>query len=173
MALLQKKGSVLFEEKEAEVVSWSHTSIKVKVPVVNDGKYEITVVTDTGTRSNIYKHVEVLNTKQVCIRFVIENGYEIPESEVFIMGNTYSLGNMNPCKAVGPFFNQIMYQFPTGYFDISVPADTLLEFKFIRKINNTLLIEGGENHKFRTPSFGTGEVVVKWQTAEKTILVES
>ncbi|MRA75710.1 alpha-amylase, partial [Bacillus thuringiensis] len=120
---------------------------------VNDGKYEITVVTDTGTRSNIYKHIEVLNTKQVCIRFVIENGYEIPESEVFIMGNTYSLGNMNPCKAVGPFFNQIMYQFPTGYFDISVPSDTLLEFKFIRKIKNTLLIEVGEKHKYRTPSF--------------------
>lgn len=168
-----KKGSVLFEEKEGEVVSWSHTSIKVKVPAVNDGKYEINVVTDTGTRSNTYKYVEVFNTKQVCIRFIIENGYEIPENEVFIMGNTYSLGNMNPCKAVGPFFNQIMYQFPTGYFDINVPADTLLEFKFIRKINNTLLIEGGENHKFRTPSFGTGEVVVKWQTAEKTILVES
>ncbi|MED3484591.1 alpha-amylase family glycosyl hydrolase [Bacillus toyonensis] len=168
-----KKGSVFFEEEEAEVISWSHTSIQVKVPVVNDGKYGITVVTDKGTRSNIYKHVEVLNKKQVCIRFVIENGYEIPESEVFIMGNTYSLGDMNPCKAVGPFFNQIMYQFPTGYFDISVPADTLLEFKFIRRVNKKLLIEGGENHRYQTPMFGTGEVVVKWQTAEKTILVET
>ncbi|KGX90124.1 hypothetical protein N783_01140 [Pontibacillus marinus BH030004 = DSM 16465] len=54
-------------------------------------------------------------------------------------------------------FNQVIYSYPTWYYDVSVPAGTSLEFKFI-KIDGSgnVVWEGGANHTYTTPTSGTG-----------------
>ena len=49
-------------------------------------------------------------------------------------------------------------------YDISVPANTQIEFKFV-KIDGAgnITWESGLNHVYTTPSSNTGEVVVNWQ----------
>ena len=60
-------------------------------------------------------------------------------------------------------FNQIVYSYPTWYADVSVPASTAINFKFIRKGPNGTVWEGGNNHVFTSPASGTATATVNWQ----------
>ena len=56
-----------------------------------------------------------------------------------------------------------MHAYPSWYCDVSVPANTALQFKFIKKNGAAVTWEGGSNHSFTTPASGTGKVIVNWQ----------
>ncbi|WP_353625590.1 carbohydrate-binding module family 20 domain-containing protein [Bacillus sp. JCM 19041] len=61
-------------------------------------------------------------------------------------------------------FNQVMYQYPTWYYDISVPAEENLEYKYIKKdLNGNVVWESGNNHSYTPPASGTDTVIVDWQ----------
>jgi len=158
------QGQVKFGTTNASIVSWSNEQIKVKVPSITAGKYNITVVTSSGQTSPIYDQFEVLTNDQVSVRFVVNNAYTNFGENIYLVGNVHELGNWDPNKAIGPLFNQVIYTYPSWYMDVSVPEGTALEFKFIKKDSNGNVIwESGSNHTYTTPIGTTGETIVNWQ----------
>ena len=138
-------------------------SIQVKVPAITAGQYDIKVRNASSVDSNSYSSFNLLTGDQVSVRFIINNANTTLGENVYLTGNIAELGNWDPDKAIGPFFNQIIRTYPTWYFDVSVPAGTTLEFKFIKKNGTSVTWEGGSNHSFTTPTNGVGTVEVDWQ----------
>ncbi|MFC4769308.1 alpha-amylase family glycosyl hydrolase [Effusibacillus consociatus] len=156
-------GQVLFGTSPGTIVSWEDTQVKVKIPSIAAGKHNITLKTSSGVTSNVYDKFEVLSGNQVSVRFVVNNANTVFGENVYLVGNVSELGNWNTANAIGPIFNQVVYQYPTWYYDVSVPAGTPLEFKFIKKNGSTVTWEGGSNHTYTSPASGTGTVIVNWQ----------
>jgi len=74
------------------------------------------------------------------------------------------LGNWDTAQAVGPFFNEVEYEYPDWYYDLSVPAGTDLEFKFIKKDGDgNVTWESGDNRTYTTPADSTGEYDGTWK----------
>lgn len=70
------KGTVYFGTTAvsgANITSWEDTQIKVKIPAVAGGIYNIKVANAAGTASNMYDNFEVLSGDQVSVRFVVNN----------------------------------------------------------------------------------------------------
>nr|AEL33336.1 cyclodextrin glucanotransferase precursor [Bacillus sp. 20RF] len=158
------EGNVLFNSSSSEVISWSNSKIEIKVPNVTAGHYDITVVSANDSNSNTYDRFEVLTGDQVTVRFAVNNATTNLGTNLYIVGNVSELGNWDPDQAIGPMFNQVMYQYPTWYYDISVPAEENLEYKFIKKDGNGNVVwESGDNHTYTSPPAGTDTVIVDWQ----------
>ncbi|KYG29597.1 alpha-amylase family glycosyl hydrolase [Alkalihalobacillus trypoxylicola] len=158
------EGSVLFDSDFSDVLSWSDTKIEVSVPDVTAGHYDISVVNAGDSQSPTYDKFEVLTGDQVSIRFAVNNATTSLGTNLYIVGNVNELGNWDPDQAIGPMFNQVMYQYPTWYYDISVPAEENLEYKFIKKDSSGNVVwESGNNHTYTTPATGTDTVLVDWQ----------
>lgn len=160
------QGSVSFGTSSAQVVSWSDSEIEVIVPSVSAGKYAIKVTTLTGTASNSYSGFEVLSGTQISVRFKVNNATTNYGTNVYIVGNTYELGNWDTSKAIGPLFNNTstIGMYPTWFYDVSVPAGTTIQYKFIKKdASGNVVWEGGSNHSITTPNTGTAEATVNWQ----------
>ena len=121
-------------------------------------------MTANEVESNNYPDFEVLTNKLISVRFVVEQANTNYGTEVYLVGNTQELGNWDPDKAIGPFFNQVLYEYPTWYYDISVPAEHPLEYKFIKKDNeNNVIWESGTNHSYTAPSQGTDTIMSTWR----------
>lgn len=146
-----------------QIVQWEDTQIQVEVPAITPGQYNIKVRNASSVDSNSYSSFNLLTGDQVSVRFIINSASTQLGENVYLTGNTAELGNWDPNKAIGPFFNQIITTYPTWYYDVSVPAGTTLEFKFIKKNGAVVTWEGGANHSFTTPSSGVGTVQVNWQ----------
>lgn len=160
----KQKGSVIVGSKSAEILNWSNTNIKIKIPEIDSGVYDILLKTAHGSQSNVYKNFEVLTGKQVSVRFVVNNAYTNFGENIYLTGNVGELGNWNTEKAIGPMFNQIVYKYPTWYYEVSVPANKGLEYKFIKKDESGSVIwESGTNHVYITPKQGTDTVIVDWK----------
>lgn len=158
------EGTVLFNSSSAEVISWSNSKIEIKVPDVPAGQYDITVVSASSSTSNTYDSFEVLTGDQVAVRFGVNNATTNLGTDVYIVGNVSELGNWNPDEAIGPMFNQVVYEYPTWYYDISVPAGERIEYKFIKKDGNGNVVwESGPNHSYTTPATGTDTIMVNWR----------
>ncbi|MDU0331292.1 MULTISPECIES: alpha-amylase family glycosyl hydrolase [Paenibacillus] len=160
------KGTVFFGTTAVtgnQIVQWEDSQIQVKVPAITPGQYDIKVRNASSVDSNSYSSFNLLTGDQVSVRFVINNANTTLGENVYLTGNIAELGNWDPDKAIGPFFNQIIRTYPTWYFDVSVPAGTTLEFKFIKKNGTSVTWEGGSNHSFTTPTNGVGTVEVDWQ----------
>ncbi len=160
------KGTVYFGTTAvsgANIVSWEDTEIKVVVPAAAAGKYGIKVRTAGGADSSVYGSFNLLTKEQVSVRFVVNNASTTLGENVYLTGSVSELGQWEPGKAIGPLFNKVMYAYPNWYYDISVPAGTAIEFKFLKKNGSSVTWEGGSNHTFTTPSSGTATVTVNWQ----------
>jgi len=156
------QGTVKFGSTPADIVSWNDTVITLTVPNNEAGNYDITVETEDGQVSNAYEF-EVLTADQVTVRFVIDNAETEVGENIFLVGNVHELGNWNPEQAVGNFFNQIVYEYPTWYYDVNVPANTDLEFKFIKvDQDNNVTWQSGSNKTYTSPENGTDIVRVDW-----------
>ncbi|GGN53137.1 putative cyclomaltodextrin glucanotransferase [Oceanobacillus indicireducens] len=159
-----EEGTVQLGSSTVEIQSWSDTEIEILLPNINPGKHDITVNTANNNSSNSYNDFELLTGKQITMRFVVNNAFTTLGSNVYIVGNVSELGNWNPDEAIGPMFNQVVYEYPSWYYDISVPANESIEFKFIKKdaVGNVEW-ESGINHSVTTPHDGTDTVIVDWQ----------
>jgi glycosidase len=160
------KGTVYFGTTAVTgsgIVSWEDTQIKVVVPSVAAGKYSVKVRTSGSVDSNSYNGFNVLTGNQVSVRFIVQNATTVSGENVYLVGNVAELGNWDPASAIGPMFNRVIRTYPTWYFDVSVPAGTALEFKFIKKNGSVVTWEGGSNHTYTTPASGTGTITVNWQ----------
>lgn len=69
------------------------------------------------------------------VRFKVNNATTDYGVNIYIVGNIPELGSWDTNKAIGPFFNDTptIGVYPTWFYDISVPADTRIEYKFIKK----------------------------------------
>jgi glycosidase len=154
------KGTVSFGAtvvSGANITMWEDTLIKAKVPAIVAGKYGIKV-TKAGVDSAVANNFEVLSGPQVTVRFVVNNATTVSGENIYLIGSTHEIGNWAPVAAIGPMYNQIVHQYPTWYFDVSVPAGAALQFKFLRKNYGTGFMnwESGGNHTYTAPSSATG-----------------
>nr|AAA22298.1 cyclodextrin glucanotransferase [Paenibacillus macerans] len=145
------------------IVSWEDTQIKAVIPKVAAGKTGVSVKTSSGTASNTFKSFNVLTGDQVTVRFLVNQANTNYGTNVYLVGNAAELGTWDPNKAIGPMYNQVIAKYPSWYYDVSVPAGTKLDFKFIKKGGGTVTWEGGGNHTYTTPASGVGTVTVDWQ----------
>lgn len=159
-------GSVAFGVENAQIVSWSDSLIKVVVPTGVVGDVDVVVTTSTGVESAEFSGFKVLSGSQVSVRFKVNNATTNYGVNVYIVGNVPELGAWDVSKAIGPLFNDTptIGVYPTWFFDISVPADTKIEYKFV-KIDGAgnVTWESGMNHTYISPSSNTGEATVNWQ----------
>lgn len=159
-------GQVKFGTAAGTIESWSDEQIKVKIPSITAGKYNVTVVTSAGTASNIFDMFEVLSGPQVTVRFKVNNAQTTYGTNVYLTGSVAELSNWDPAKAIGPIFNNTstIGTYPTWFYDVNVPAGTTINFKFIKKdASGNVVWEGGSNHSVTTPVSGTSTVTVDWQ----------
>ena len=128
-----------------------------------DSKEEAIEQVKAFLASNAYANYQVLGGPQVTVRFIVDNATTAVGENIFLTGSNYELTNWSATAPLGPMFNQIVAVYPSWYTDVSVPASTAIQFKFIRKGPNGTVWEGGSNHTFTTPASGTATVNVTWQ----------
>lgn len=160
------KGTVYFGTTAvsgSQIIQWEDSQIQVIVPAATPGTHNVKVRSASSVESNSYKSFNLLTGNQVSVRFIVNHASTVYGENVYLTGNTAELGNWDPNKAIGPLFNQIIAAYPSWYYDVSVPAGTELQFKFIKKNGNAATWEGGANHSYITPASGVGTVVVDWQ----------
>jgi hypothetical protein len=157
-------GSVQFGSTDASVSNWSDTEIDVTVPSVAGGYYDVTVTDADGVQSDAFSGFEVLTADQESVRFVVNDATTETGENVYVVGNVHELGNWDTSRAVGPFFNQVVHEYPNWYYDVNVPAGTDIEFKFV-KIDGSgnVTWESGSNRTYTTPTDSTGEYVGTWK----------
>jgi hypothetical protein len=146
----------------ANIPSWEDSSITVKVPAVAAGKYGVKVTTSGAVSSNVYPEYKVLTGDQVTVRFVVNNATTSPGENVYLSGNVDELGNWDATKAIGPMYNMVEYVYPNWYFDVSVPAGTALQYKFLKVNGSTVTWNPNANQTITTPSSGTYTVTTSW-----------
>ncbi len=159
-------GQVYFGTKAAVVQSWSNSKITVTIPNATGGVKDISITTAAGTKSDTYEGFEVLSGPQAAVRFKVNNAATVYGTNVYLVGSVYELGNWDTSLAIGPFFNSTstIGMYPTWFYDISVPAGTTVEYKFV-KIDGSgnVVWESGNNHTVVTLAEGTAAVTVDWQ----------
>ncbi|WP_096185680.1 alpha-amylase family glycosyl hydrolase [Evansella halocellulosilytica] len=157
------QGRVHLGDEELDVIYWNDESITVSLPNIEGGKQDLTVTRATGEGSNGYEF-ELLSGSQVSVRFVVNNAETSLGENVYLVGNVPELGNWDPDQSIGPMFNQVVYSYPTWYYDVSVPAGEELEFKFlIIDSNGNVTWESGDNHMYTTPENSTGTISVDFR----------
>ncbi|MBM9832232.1 IPT/TIG domain-containing protein, partial [Enterococcus faecalis] len=111
------QGQVFFGNNEAQVTTWSDTLIKVIIPNVTSGKYDVKVSNQKG-EEDVYKNFEVLSDSQVPLRIIVDNAMTIPGENLYIVGNVAELGNWDTNKAIGPLFNATatIAQYPSWFY---------------------------------------------------------
>jgi glycosidase len=160
------KGTVYFGANPvtgAAITQWEDTQIKVQVPAVTPGSYGVSVKTAGSVSSGTYGGFQVLSGPQVTVRFVVNNAPTSPGESVYLTGDKFELTNWSAATPLGPMFNQVVYSYPSWYTDVNVPANSVINFKFIKKSAGGTVWEGGSNHVFTSPASGTATVTVNWQ----------
>ncbi|HLO94460.1 MAG TPA: alpha-amylase family glycosyl hydrolase [Burkholderiaceae bacterium] len=160
------KGAVFFGTTAvtgANILSWEDSQIKVTVPSIAAGRYALKMRNASAVDSNAYAGYQLLGGPQVTVRFIVGNATTVPGENVYLTGDRFELSNWSTSTPVGPAFNQVVTSYPNWYYDVSVPASTTLQFKFIKKNGSAVTWEGGANHTFTTPASGTATVTVNWQ----------
>jgi glycosidase len=145
------------------ITQWEDTEIKAVIPSVTPGTYGVSIRTAGSLTSNTYNLFQVLTGPQVAVRFVVNNAFTSTGENINLAGDNFELTNWNATAPFGPLFNQIVDAYPSWYADVSVPASSVINFKFIRKGPGGTVWEGGNNHVFTSPAAGTATVSVNWQ----------
>lgn len=156
-------GHVVVGGKGAKILSWSSNTVTVEVPALAAGYHAILVATAEGEDCSMPASLEVLTDVPVTVRFVVMNARTNYGEDLFLSGNLFELGEWQPDRSTGPFFNNIMYTYPTWYYDISLPVGKEIQFKFFRRDRSGRVIwQEGDIHSFTAPITGTSEVIVQW-----------
>nr|WP_272898771.1 alpha-amylase family glycosyl hydrolase [Paenibacillus sp. MMS18-CY102] len=158
----KQQGRVKVGTVEAHILNWQDDSIEIVVPELTPGKHHVEI-TRIDTESAVYQHFRINTGEQVSVRFIVDEAYANDDEQIYLIGNVFELGNWEPAKAIGSFFKKVLYQYPTWYYDISVPAGIEIQYKYIKKnFSGEVVYEDGENHVWVSPTDQTGEVRVTW-----------
>ncbi|MNI82717.1 Cyclomaltodextrin glucanotransferase precursor [compost metagenome] len=125
--------------------------------------YSIKLVNSDIIESDNYNNIQVMTGNQTTVRFIVKNVPTEPNEHVYITGSVYELGYFSYEDAIGPMYNEVVYQGDTYYLDINVPEDMLINFKFlIKDSSGNVKVEEHDVHSFKTSINSTSEVLVKW-----------
>ncbi|MGN7763784.1 alpha-amylase family glycosyl hydrolase [Paenibacillus sp. 22594] len=161
---LGNTGSLTVGGYATTVISWESDRIVANVPAIPAGTHRIQGLRGGETEFLLTEELTIWTGKLVTVRLVVKNIHTDYDSQVFVTGNVYELGAWGADRAAGPFYNHIVYRYPTWYCDISLPADSRIEFKFLLKSNSgTVRWEQGVAHSWHTPPEGVSEMIVEWQ----------
>jgi glycosidase len=156
-------GTVLFGTTAATINSWSDASVTFTVPSVTNGVYQVQLKSSGGTSANTIQFT-VLTAKLIPVTFTVNNATPTsPGDYIFLSGSTVELGNWGTTfdTAIGPMLDP---NYPNWFLNTSMPAGTVIQFKFIKIASNgTVTWENGANHQYTVPTTGTGSVNVTWQ----------
>ncbi|MEC0171592.1 alpha-amylase family glycosyl hydrolase [Paenibacillus graminis] len=151
---------------EAAVISWQSEQIVARIPAVPAGTHPVEGLTVGKQKFRLPEELKVWTGTLVTVRLVVKNVHTDYDTRVYVTGNVYELGAWQAEKAAGPFYNHIVYRYPTWYCDVSLPADSGIEFKILlRSGSGVVRLEQGEAHSLHTPAEGVSEMIVEWQGA--------
>ncbi|ABL78851.1 alpha-amylase family glycosyl hydrolase [Thermofilum pendens] len=153
----------------ATVTYWSDKSIEFIVPSgvttpLNDNHVTVIVKRADGATSNGIAF-QYLSGRQIPVIFEVQNTKgttleTVPGEFLWLTGSVPELSNWSPAttRAVGPM---LCPAWPNWFVVASVPANTYIEFKFLKApLGGTGVWEPGSNHAYTTPSDGIGRVSV-------------
>jgi len=92
--------------------------------------------------------VEEQGTKAVSVNFSCHNGYTVLGQDVYAVGNTAVLGNWNTDNAV----KLSPTSYPSWSGDISLTANSSIEWKCIKKQGASIEWQSGGNNSFTVPA---------------------
>lgn len=148
-------GSVLFGTTAAPIQSWSDSSVTFTVPFVTNGVYNVQLKDSNGNVANTIQFT-VLAGKLIPVTVTVNNATPTsPGDYIFLTGSTVELGSWGTTfdTAVGPLLDP---NYPNWFLNVSAPAGTNLQFKFIKiAANGTVTYENGNNHQYTVPTSGS------------------
>lgn len=157
-------GNLCVGGQPANVISWKDEEIIALIPALPAGRYQIRGTTGDDNEFLVPGRLTVWSGPLVTVRIVVTNAFTDFSSQVYVTGNVYELGEWEVDRAIGPFYNHIVYRYPSWYCDISLPADRAVEFRLLKKdTSGSVDFENGLVHTFTTPREGVSEITVKWQ----------
>lgn len=146
--------TVKFGDTVATVESNSATEIITSVPQDAVAGYNQITVTKNGVTSNEFTY-NVLSGDQNQIIFHVQAKTNYGEN-IYIVGSIPELGNWNPDECTEAMLNP---NYPEWFLPVSVPADTEIEFKFIKKdATGAVIWESGENHVISSSADSAGSI---------------
>lgn len=103
--------------------------------------------------------VSVWVPQEVDVTFTVDEAYTEWGQNVYVVGNIPELGNWDPAKAI----KMSPDAYPTWTVTTSLPANTTIEFKFI-KIDDSgnVIWEQGANRVYTVPGSPTGSYKATW-----------
>lgn len=145
---------VFFGSVPANIEEKTATQIVTSVPVgAVPGVQEITVQRGDAV-SNGFDY-NILSGDQNQIIFHISAQTNFGEN-IYIVGNIPELGNWDPDHCTEALLNP---NYPEWFLPVSVPADTTIEFKFIKKdAQGNVIWESGSNHTITSSSDPCGTI---------------
>ena len=155
-------GSVNFGATPAAIVSWSPTKIVCTTPAVQNGIYEISVVTSSNQISNRSPYT-VLTANLIPVTVTVHNAPASPGEYLFLTGTNIELGNWASTwdGTIGPM---LAPQYPDWILSTSLPAGQTIRFKVIKlDTNGAVSSETSQDHEYTVPASGIGHIELNWQ----------
>ena len=145
---------VFFGSVPAVIEEKTETQIVTSVPAgAVPGVQEITVQKG-GAVSNGFEY-NILSGDQNQIIFHVSAQTNFGEN-IYIVGNIPELGNWDPDHCTEALLNP---NYPEWFLPVSVPANTTIEFKFIKKdAQGNVIWESGENRTITSSSDPCGTI---------------
>ncbi len=146
--------SVKFGTTAATVASNTSSTIVTTVPQNATPGYNNITVTKNGATSNTFSY-NVLSGDQNQIIFHVTANTAYGEN-IYIVGNIPELGNWDVNKCTEAMMNP---NYPTWFLPVSVPANTTIQFKFIKKnAQGVVTWESGDNRIITSSSTAAGSI---------------
>lgn len=117
----------------SSIIGWSDSQVRFALPPQQIGHHPVRLETYGGGSCESANGVRILSGLQTVIRFIVDEAFVESGEQIYLLGNVTELGEWNAERAIGPFFNEVEYQYPTWYYDVSVPVGVPLEFRFVKK----------------------------------------
>lgn len=155
--------NIKIDDIECKIINKKSKFLEFIIPEISPGNKIVKIEMLNG--DIIERKFEVLTNKQIPHRFIINNAYTYPGESVYVVGNVHELGNWDTNNAVGPFFNdtESIAKYPNWFYDVSLPIDTNVEYKFIKKnTKGEIIWESGSNRSIVT-SNSANETIVNWK----------
>ena len=160
-------GTVLFGGKPvdaAAITYWDDRQVRFRLPAGSAGRYPVALQRGEQ-RSEDVGSIERLAATPLSLRVVVDGAVAGPGETVHLAGDDAALGAGSEAQAVGPMYHKVLYQAPTWYTDVAVPAGAQLALRFVKKNAAGVVVarESGPAHAYRAPSAGTALLRVKLQ----------
>jgi glycosidase len=157
-------GTVTVGGTSASVSYWTDTEVDFTIPSGTPTGTQQVVVTKSGGGASNGIAYNVLSGPQVPLTFTVNNAPPTNVGDnVYLTGNDAELSNWATTTgaAIGRF---LAPNYPTWFGVASVPASTVIQYKYIViKSDGTVTWEGGNNHQITTPAAGsTGFQTDNW-----------